>query len=95
MSTLNGKIAVVTGGNSGIGYASAKELKSQGAIVIITGRNSEKVQIASKNLGVKGIVGDVGSISAIENLVEQVNKDFGKIDVLLVNAGIFQAAPIG
>ena len=54
-----------------------------------------KVQTASQELGVKGIVGDVGSISAIENLVEQVNKDFGKIDVLLVNAGIFQAAPIG
>lgn len=95
MSTLNGKIAVVTGGNSGIGYASAKELKNQGATVIITGRNSERVQTASRELGVKGIVADVKDIKAIENLVEQVKSDFGKIDVLFVNAGIFQPAPIG
>lgn len=95
MSKLNGKIAVVTGGNSGIGYASAKELKSQGATVIITGRNSERVQTASQELGVKGIVADVKSITAIENLVEQVKSEFGKVDVLFVNAGIFQPAPIG
>ena len=50
MSKLNGKIAVVTGGNSGIGYASAKELKSQGATVVITGRNSDRVQSAAKLL---------------------------------------------
>ncbi len=95
MSKLNGKIAVVTGGNSGIGYASAKELKENGATVIITGRSAEKVKIASEKLGVKGIVADVKSISAIEDLVEQVKTDFGKVDVLFVNAGIFQAAPIG
>lgn len=95
MSTLKGKIAVVTGGNSGIGFASAKELKDQGATVIITGRNSEKVKEASQKLGVKGIVADVKDIPAIENLVEEVKKDFEKIDVLFVNAGIFQPAPIG
>lgn len=95
MSTLKGKIAVVTGGNSGIGFASAKELKDQGATVIITGRNSEKVKEASQKLGVKGIVADVKDITAIENLVEEVKKDFEKIDVLFVNAGIFQPAPVG
>lgn len=95
MSTLKGKIAVVTGGNSGIGYASAKELKDQGATVIITGRNSEKVKEASQKLGVKGIVADVKDIPAIENLVAEVKKDFEKIDVLFVNAGIFQPAPVG
>ena len=78
MSKLNGKIAVVTGGNSGIGYASAKELKSEGATVVITGRNSEKVVKASQELGVKGIVADVESISAIEDLVEQVKKRIWK-----------------
>lgn len=95
MSKLSGKVAVVTGGNSGIGYASAKELKSQGASVIITGRDSDKVQLAAKELGVKGIVADVKNISAIENLVEQVKNDFGKVDILFVNAGIFQPAPVG
>ncbi|PHR10431.1 MAG: short-chain dehydrogenase [Sphingopyxis sp.] len=95
MSKLSGKVAVVTGGNSGIGYASAKELKSQGASVIITGRDSDKVQLAAKELGVKGIVADVKNISAIEDLVEQVKNDFGKVDILFVNAGIFQPAPVG
>lgn len=95
MSTLKGKIAVVTGGNSGIGFASAQELKNQGATVIITGRNSEKVEEASQKLGVKGIVADVKSLSAIENLVEQVKRGFNKVDILFVNAGIFQPAPVG
>jgi NAD(P)-dependent dehydrogenase (short-subunit alcohol dehydrogenase family) len=95
MRELKGKVAVVTGGNSGIGYASAKELKANGATVIITGRSEEKVKTASEELGVKGIVADVESILAIENLVAQVKTDFGKVDVLFVNAGIFQAAPIG
>ena len=72
MSKLSGKLAIVTGGNSGIGFASAKELKNQGATVIITGRNSERVKSAEEELGVKGIVADVKSISAIEDLVEQV-----------------------
>jgi NAD(P)-dependent dehydrogenase (short-subunit alcohol dehydrogenase family) len=95
MRELKGKVAVVTGGNSGIGYASAKELKANGATVIITGRSEEKVKTASEELGVKGIVADVESILAIENLVAQVKTDFGKVDILFVNAGIFQAAPIG
>lgn len=95
MRSLNGKVAVVTGGNSGIGYASAKELKSQGARVVITGRDLEKVKYAAKELGVKGIVADVKSISAIEDLVEQIRNDYGKVDVLFVNAGIFQPAPVG
>ncbi|QTN39780.1 SDR family oxidoreductase [Cryomorphaceae bacterium] len=95
MSDLNGKVAVVTGGNSGIGYASAKELKDQGATVVITGRDSAKVEAASSELGVKGIVADVGNLSAIDDLVEQVKSQFGQVDVLFVNAGIFQPAPIG
>jgi NAD(P)-dependent dehydrogenase (short-subunit alcohol dehydrogenase family) len=79
MSTLNGKVAIVTGGNSGIGYASAKELKSKGATVVITGRNYERVESASE----------------IDSLVETVKKEFGKVDILFVNAGIFQPALVG
>lgn len=95
MSNLNGKIAIVTGGNSGIGYASAKELKSKGATVVITGRNKEKVELAAEELGVRGIVADVKSITAIESLVAKVKEEYGNVDVLFVNAGVFQPSPIG
>ncbi len=95
MSELKNKVAVITGGNSGIGYATAEELKSRGATVVITGRNSEKVAAAASNLQVKGVVADVSNVSAIDHLVEQVKSDFGKVDILFVNAGIFQPAPVG
>ncbi|NVK63270.1 MAG: SDR family oxidoreductase [Flavobacteriales bacterium] len=95
MSELKNKVAVITGGNSGIGYATAEELKSRGAIVVITGRNSEKVAAAASNLQVKGVVADVSNVSAIDHMVEQVKSDFGKVDILFVNAGIFQPAPVG
>ena len=95
MRELNGKVAVITGGNSGIGYASAKELKESGATVIITGRSEEKVKIASEELGVKGIVADVADVAAIKALVKEVEVEFKKVDVLFVNAGIFQPASVG
>ncbi|MFT4644833.1 MAG: NAD(P)-dependent dehydrogenase (short-subunit alcohol dehydrogenase family) [Planctomycetota bacterium] len=95
MRELKGKVAVVTGGNSGIGYASAKKMKEDGATVIITGRSIEKVRIASEELGVKGIVADVSSLEAIDDLVSQVKNEFDNVDILFVNAGIFSPAPIG
>lgn len=95
MSKLNERVAVVTGGNSGIGFATAKELKDQGADVIITGRDSTKVTNASQELGVRGYVADVSDLSAIDTLVEQVKNDYGKVDILFVNAGIFLPAPVG
>lgn len=95
MSHLNGKIAVVTGGNSGIGYATAQKLKADGATVIITGRSAEKVQSAASELSVKGIVADVLDLSAIDALVSEVGDEFGKVDILFVNAGIFAPAPVG
>ncbi|MEM9920191.1 MAG: SDR family oxidoreductase [Bacteroidota bacterium] len=95
MSFLNGKVAVVTGGNSGIGYSTAKKLKEDGATVIITGRSAEKVNAAAEELGVKGIVADVLNLSAIDTAVNQVQNEHGNIDILFVNAGIFSPAPIG
>ncbi|OUR61296.1 short-chain dehydrogenase [Colwellia sp. 39_35_sub15_T18] len=95
MNDLTGKVAVVTGGNSGIGYETAKYFKDAGASVIITGRSADKVATAATVLGVKGIVADVIDLSAIDALVEQVASEFGNIDVLFVNAGIFSPAPIG
>jgi len=95
MSNLKNKVAVVTGGNSGIGYASAKELKENGANVIITGRSIEKIETAAKELGVKGIVSDVTNLSQIDNLVAEVKNEYGRVDILFVNAGVFTPAPIG
>ncbi|MEM8568842.1 MAG: glucose 1-dehydrogenase [Bacteroidota bacterium] len=95
MSHLNGKVAVVTGGNSGIGYSAAKKLKEDGATVIITGRSAEKVSTAAEELGVVGITADVSDLSAIDSAVNQVKDQFGNVDILFVNAGIFSPAPVG
>ncbi|HAD97383.1 MAG TPA: short-chain dehydrogenase [Cryomorphaceae bacterium] len=95
MNALNGKVAVVTGGNSGIGYASARKLKEQGARVLITGRSAERVKKAADELGVDGLVADVSSVNAIDELVKQSQKMYGRVDVLFVNAGIFIPAPVG
>ena len=95
MSDLTGKVAVVTGGNSGIGFATAKHFKNAGADVIITGRSADKVATAAAELGVKGIVADVIDLIAMDSLVEQVKNEFGHVDVLFVNAGIFAPAPVG
>ena len=95
MNDLTGKVAVVTGGNSGIGYATAHYFKEAGANVIITGRSADRVVTAAAELGVKGIVADVTDLLAIDSLVAQVKNMFGKIDVLFVNAGVFNPAPVG
>src|ERR1700744_594520 len=94
MEDLKNKIAVITGGNSGIGYATAQEFKAQGATVIITGRRAGAVEKAAAELGVTGIVADQSSLTATENLVSQVGEQFGKIDILFINAGIVGTAPI-
>ena len=95
MNNLSGKTAVITGGNSGIGYATAKKFKANGANVIITGRSAERVRAAANELGVKGIVADVTNLSALDDLVGQVRNEFGQLDILFVNAGIFAPAPVG
>ena len=95
MQSLNGKIAVVTGGNSGIGYSSAQEFIAQGAQVLITGRNAEKVEKAAAELGAKGFAADQGNLAAIDALVEEVKNTYGKIDILFINAGVFYPTPLG
>lgn len=86
---------MITGGNSGIGYAAAKEFKDLGANVIITGRSAEKVSATAAELGVHGIVADVASLAQIDTLVSEVKAQFGQVDILFVNAGVFFAAPVG
>ena len=88
MDNLKNKIAVITGGNSGIGYATAKQLKEQDATVIITGRRKEAIEKAASELGVTSIVADQSSIADIENLASIVKEDFGSVDILFINAGI-------
>ena len=88
MDNLKDKVAVITGGNSGIGYATAKQLKEQGAQVIITGRRKEAIEKAAQELGVTAVTADQASVSDIENLVAKVKEDFGAVDILFINAGI-------
>ncbi|QNK64398.1 SDR family oxidoreductase [Pedobacter sp. PAMC26386] len=94
MNNLKNKIAVITGSNSGIGYATAKELKEQGAKVIITGRRKEAITQAATELGVTAIVADQSNIEAIENLTNKVKDTYGKIDILFINAGVVKQSTI-
>src|SRR6202012_3100238 len=84
----------ITGGNSGIGYATAQEFKAQGATVIITGRRAGAVEKAAAELGVTGLVADQADLIATERLVSRVEQQFGKIDILFINAGIAGTAPV-
>ena len=95
MGNLKGKTAVITGGNSGIGYAAASKFKDLGATVIITGRNQAAVKQAASELGVTGLVADQGDVGDIEGLVSQVEEEFGHVDVLFINAGVAAFAPVG
>ncbi|NML36939.1 glucose 1-dehydrogenase [Chitinophaga sp. G-6-1-13] len=88
------KTVLITGGNSGIGYATAKQLQESGARVIITGRRKDAVAQAASALNVTGLVADQSSLPAIEKLVTEVAAQFGKIDLLLINAGVTKLASI-
>ncbi|MBL0739241.1 SDR family oxidoreductase [Flavobacterium sp. GN10] len=94
MKNLENKVAIVTGGNSGIGYAAAADLVSKGAKVIVTGRNKEALAKAETELNVTGIVADQSDLKSIDNLVEEVKTKFGKVDILFLNAGIAAFAPV-
>ena len=96
MGKLEGKVAVITGGNSGIGLATAKEFNEQGAQVIITGRDQETLDAASREIGgnVVALRSDTSSLTEIDRLFAAIKEKFGHIDVLFVNAGIGKFAPV-
>lgn len=96
MSSLEGKVAVVTGGNSGIGLATAREFHANGAKVVISGRDRETLEEVSRQLGhnVLAFPSDVTKLSEIEQLMERAYETFGKLDVVFVNAGIFKGAAL-
>jgi len=95
MKRLEGKVAVVTGGNSGIGLASAQRLKEEGARVAISGRNQKTLDEATALLGkdVLALQADVAKLSEIDKFFDAVTKKFGKIDILFANAGIGKFVP--
>jgi NAD(P)-dependent dehydrogenase (short-subunit alcohol dehydrogenase family) len=94
MENLKNKTAVITGGNSGIGYATAQELIKEGAAVIITGRKQDLVDKAAKELGATGMVADQSSLADIEALAKKVERQVGKIDILFLNAGTWTPMPL-
>ncbi|NBB31545.1 SDR family oxidoreductase [Cellulophaga sp. BC115SP] len=94
MNKLSNKIAIVTGGNSGIGYAAAQELSAEGATVIITGRNKTSLETAASELQAKAIVADQGDLTSIDRLVEEVKTTYGKVDIIFLNAGVASFAPL-
>jgi NAD(P)-dependent dehydrogenase (short-subunit alcohol dehydrogenase family) len=96
MKRLEGKTALVTGGNSGIGLATAKRFQEEGARVAISGRSKKTLDEAVKNLGngLLAVQADVAKLSDLDKLFAEVAQKLGKIDVLFVNAGIAKFAPL-
>jgi NAD(P)-dependent dehydrogenase (short-subunit alcohol dehydrogenase family) len=96
MKRLQGKVALITGGNSGIGLATAQRLKEEGARVAITGRSQKTLDEAVKTLGgdVLAMQSDVSKASDLEKVFETVAKKLGKIDVLFANAGVAKFLPL-
>jgi len=97
MNKLEGKIALVTGGNSGIGLATAKQFVNDGAYVFITGRRDSELAAAVKEIGrnVTGVRGDVSNLGDLDRLFAQINRDQGKLDVVFANAGFARYAAFG
>jgi NAD(P)-dependent dehydrogenase (short-subunit alcohol dehydrogenase family) len=97
MGKLDGKVALVTGGNSGIGLATAKRFVNEGAHVYITGRREAELAAAVKEIGknVTGVQGDVAKLADLDRLFAQIKREKGKLDIVFANAGIATYAALG
>src|SRR4030081_3312229 len=97
MGKLDGKVALVTGGNSGIGLATAKQFVHEGAYVFITGRRGAELAAAVKEIGrsVTGVQGDVSNVADVERLFAQIKQEKGKLDIVFANAGVVRYARLG
>ncbi len=96
MGSLEGKVALVTGGNSGIGLAVAKEFYANGAKVVISGRNPVTLEQVAQELGENAlaVAADMTKLSEIDHLMARAFETFGKLDVVFANAGVFKGAPL-
>jgi len=96
MKSFEGKVAVITGGNSGIGLATAKKFAAQGAKVAISGRDRKTLEQAAKEIGPEtlAVQGDVTDLSSLDRLFSRVRDRFGSVDALFVNAGVARFAPV-
>ena len=97
MKRLEGKVAVITGGNSGIGLATAQRFVEEGAHVFITGRRQGELDAAVRQIGksITGVQGDVSNLADLDRLYATVRENRGRIDILFANAGIGELAPLG
>ena len=98
MGKLEGKVALITGGNSGIGLATAKQFVNEGAYVFITGRRDPELAAAIKEIGrnVTGVQGDVANLGDLDRLFGQIKREKGKLDIVFANAGgALPLAPLG
>ncbi|HXX97284.1 MAG TPA: glucose 1-dehydrogenase [Candidatus Bathyarchaeia archaeon] len=95
---LEGKVAVITGGNSGIGLATAQRFVQEGAYVFITGRRQSELDKAVNQIGksnVTGLQGDVSNLTDLDRLYYMVKQQTDRIDILFANAGVADVAPLG
>jgi NAD(P)-dependent dehydrogenase (short-subunit alcohol dehydrogenase family) len=97
MGKLEGKTALITGGNSGIGLATAKQFVKEDAYVFITGRREPELAAAEKEIGrnVTAVRGDVSNLGDLDRLFAQIKKEKGKLDIVFANAGVATLAPFG
>lgn len=96
MKKHENRVAIITGGNSGIGYGIAQELIARGAKVVITGRSEKAVKEAANTLGpdAAGIVANQSSLAELSELADKVKEQFGHVDILVINAGVMQMSLI-
>src|SRR5262245_11484958 len=94
---LQGKIALITGGNSGIGLATARQFVNEGAEVVITGRREAQLAAAVKEIGgnATGFQGDVSDLDDLDRLFAQIKHEQGKLDIVFANAGLAKYARLG
>ena len=97
MGRLEGKIALITGGTSGIGLATAKQFVCEGAYLFITGRRDAELTAAVKEVGrnVTGVHGDVSNLADLDRLFAQIGRERSKLDIVFANAGAAKYARLG